>query len=181
MASLYPRILGERWRELPEQVRRALEVTDEMRASGRFQVRWSDRARARWLARLGGLPRAGENVDVELTVTSDLEGETWRRRFGADELLTRQWEERGLLIERAGVLELSFRLSVSTGRLSFHQEGARLNVLGTRVPLPRWLAPRVAASAWEDGSMQVSVELSFPWVGVLCSYQGGIERMESPR
>jgi hypothetical protein len=120
-------------------------------------------------------------VNVELTVTPDADGETWRRRFGTGELVTRQWEEHGLLAERAGQLELRFRLSVSRGRLSFLQEGARLNVGGARVSLPRWLSPRVSAFAWEDGKMQVSVEVSFPGVGLLCSYQGSLERMETAR
>ncbi len=183
MTPLYPRIVGDRWRELPEQLRRCFEtpLNAEMRASGHFRVRWGDRALACWLARLLGLPRAGERVEVELTVTSDAEGETWRRRFGSDELVTRQWEERGLLTERAGSLELGFRLSVSNGRLVFQQEAARLNVGGARISLPRWLAPRVSGYAWEHGEMQVSVEVSFPGVGLLCRYEGGLERREMPR
>lgn len=184
MTSLYPRIVGDRWRELPEQVRRCFEVpsvNEVMQASGHFRVRWGDRALARWLARLGGLPRERERVEVELTVTSDADGETWRRRFGNDELVTRQREEHGLLTERAGSLELRFRLLVSKGRLFFQQEGARLMVGGARISLPRWLSPRVSACAWEDGRMQVSVEVSFPGVGVLCRYDGSLERRGMPR
>jgi hypothetical protein len=187
MTSLYPRIVGDRWRELPERLRQCFEVPSvptvnaEMRASGHFRVRWGDRALARWLARLGGLPRTGERVEVELTVTSDAEGETWRRRFGSDELVTRQWEERGLLTERAGSLELRFRLSVSNGRLFFQQEGAVLKVGVARISLPRWLSPRVSACAWEQGQMQVSVEVSFPGVGLLCGYEGSLERTEIPQ
>ncbi len=184
MTPLYPRIVGDRWRELPVRLRQCFEapsVNGEMRASGHFRVRWGDRALARWLARLGGLPRTGERVEVELTVTSDAEGETWRRRFGTDELVTRQWEERGLLIERAGSLELRFRLSVSPGRLLFEQEGAGLKLFGARISLPRWLSPRVSACAWEHGEMQVSVEVSFPFVGLLCRYEGSLERREMPR
>jgi len=184
MTSLYPRIVGDRWRELPERLRQCFEVPSvngEMRASGHFRVRWGDRAPARWLARLGGLPRTGERVEVELTVTSDAEGETWRRRFGSDELVTRQWEERGLLTERVGSLELRFRLSVSQGRLFFEQEGAGLKLGGARISLPRWLSPRVSGCAWEHGEMQVSVEVSFPGVGLLCRYEGGLERREMPQ
>ena len=184
MLSLYPRIVGERWRELPEHVRRCFEVpsvNEEMQASGHFRIRWGDRALARWLARLGGLPRARERVEVELTVTPDADGEIWRRRFGSDQLVTRQWEEDGLLTERSGSLELRFRLSVSKGRLYFQQEGAGLMVGGRRISLPRWLCPRASACAWEDGRMQVSVEVSFPGVGVLCRYEGELERKKMPR
>ena len=56
MVPLYPRILGERWPELPERLRRSFEATTEMRTSGRFRVRWGERALARWLARWGGFP-----------------------------------------------------------------------------------------------------------------------------
>jgi hypothetical protein len=179
MAPLYPRILGERWPELPERLRRSFDVKTEMKTSGRFRVRCGERALSRWLARWGGFPRAGESVAVELTVTPDSGGETWKRRFGTDEMITRQWEECGLLTERAGALELGFRLSVSNGRMVFHQERARLSARGVRVSLPGWISPRVKAMVWEDGAMQVSVEVTFPGLGLLCSYEGSLEWMEA--
>jgi hypothetical protein len=179
MVPLYPRIIGEHWPELPERLRRSFEVTSEVRTSGRFCVRWGDRALSRWLARWGGLPRADESVAVELTVTPDAGGETWKRRFGTDELVTHQWEESGRLAERAGALELRFRLTVSNGRILFHQEKARLRARGVRFPLPGWISPRVKASVWEDETIQVSVEVSFPGLGLLCSYQGSLDWMEA--
>jgi hypothetical protein len=179
MASLYPRIVGERWRELPERLRTLFEVTSERRCSGRFRVRRGEGALARWLARWGGLPRAVESVDLDLTVTADAGGETWSRRFGFDELVTRQWEERGLLVERVGALEFRFQLSVSNGRLSFQQKGARLSAFALRIPLPRWFAPRVSAGSWDEGRVQVSVEICFPGVGLVCGYEGSLDRMDA--
>lgn len=180
--SLYPRIVGERWRELPEPLRRCFEPSDELRASGLFRVRWGDCALARLVARLGGLPRSGEGIEVELTVTPHaFGGEIWSRRFGSDELVTRQWEEHGLLTERLGAIELRFRLLVSEGRLRFQQEGAGLRVGGARIPLPRLLSPQVSACAWEQGRTHVSVEVRCPGVGLVCHYEGSLERKETRR
>jgi hypothetical protein len=114
-------------------------------------------------------------------VTPDASGETWNRRFGNDELVTRQWEERGLLAERFGSIELLFRLVVSEGRLLFHQVGARMRVGRARIRLPRWCAPRVSACVWEDGRMRVSVEVHGPAVGLLCHYEGTLARKETAR
>lgn len=96
-------------------------------------------------------------------------------------LVSRQWEERGFLTERVGSIELRFRLVVSEGRLLFHQVAAGLRMGGVRIPLPRWLSPQVTACAWEDGRMQVSVEVRCPGVGLLCHYEGTLERKETPR
>jgi hypothetical protein len=37
----------------------------------------------------------------------------------------------------------------------------------------------VKASVWEDETIQVSVEVSFPGLGLLCSYQGSLDWMEA--
>jgi hypothetical protein len=116
---------------------------------------------------------------VELKVSPDALGETWARRFGDDLLVSRQWEERGLLVERFGSLELLFRLLASEGRLLFQQEGARLSLAWARVPLPRWLSPQVSARAWEQGRMHVSVEVRCAGLGLICHYEGSLERKES--
>ncbi|HJS73322.1 MAG TPA: DUF4166 domain-containing protein, partial [Vicinamibacteria bacterium] len=168
--------------ELPEPLRLCFEASEERSASGRFRVRWGDGFLARSLARLARLPRSGEAIEVELTVSPDALGETWCRRFGHDRLVTRQWEDHGLLAERVGSLELRFRLVVSERRLLFRQEGgAGLRVAGARIPIPRWLSPRVTACAWEQGRTHVSVEVRCPGVGLLCHYEGSLERREAIR
>ena len=48
-----------------------------------------------------------------------------------------------------------------------------------RVPLPRWLSPRITAREWaglEAGSLQVAVRLSLPFVGLLIAYEGCLKR-----
>ena len=89
MSALYPHLVGRDWAELPEIVRHVHAGDAEMRATGRCTVRGSSSLLARALARLGGLPRSGE-VAVELHVSRDADGETWRRSFGDARLVTRQ-------------------------------------------------------------------------------------------
>jgi hypothetical protein len=180
MTPLYPRIVGRDWRQLPELVQRCHGGLDEVRAFGRFDIRWGKNALARALARWGGLPRAGVDLPAELTVTPDPEGETWRRRFGEDSFVTRQWEEDGLLVERAGLFELCFRLEVAGARLIFQQTGAGLRLGRARIGLPFWLSPRVSARVWQEEAMRVQVEVSLPGLGTLCRYDGGLDTRTRP-
>ena len=150
-----------------------------MHATGRFKVRGSANVLARILARAGGLPRRGE-VAMELAVTPDAAGETWRRTFGGQDLTTRQWEEGGLLVEEIGLMQIEFALTAADGALGFRQVGARVGRGRRHVRLPRWLAPAVTARAWSDDGLRVEVEIRFPAAGLLCAYEG-VLRKDAPR
>jgi hypothetical protein len=84
-----------------------------------------------------------------------------------------------LLAERLGCLEFWFRLRVIEHALDFWHTGTT-GVLGPlRVPLPRWLSPRITAREWaglEEGSLQVEVRISLPLIGLLMAYEGCLKR-----
>jgi uncharacterized protein DUF4166 len=170
--ALYPRLVGADWAALPEAVRAVHAGETEMRATGRFTVRGSSGRLARLLARLGGLPRPGTEVATELCVRPEPPGELWRRSFGAERLVTRQWEEDGLLVEQIGLMQLVFSLSVVDGVLKFRQVAARVGLGRRHVPLHRWLAPEVTARTWADGGVRVQVDVRLPAAGLLCAYDG---------
>jgi hypothetical protein len=169
--------LGEAWGEVDEAVRRLHERGAGPCGEGLFAVRRGNFF-ARTLARLFGLPAGGESVRVRLSVTQTEGGaaERWHRTFEGRVFDTLQREgEGGLLAERAGPVELLFRLSVEGGALIYKQAGAALRVGPLRVPLPRAFAPRVEARerGAEDGEVvHVHVSSSAPFVGLMLSYEG---------
>jgi Domain of unknown function (DUF4166) len=126
---------------------------------------------ARMLARLVGLPGSGE-VSMDLRIRPDALGETWSRRFGERPVVTRQWEEDGLLVEERGLLQFLFSLTAAEGALDFRQVAVRLARGRLSVPLHRWLAPVVSARAWAADGACVEVEIRAPAAGLLCAYQG---------
>jgi hypothetical protein len=174
---LYERLLGEAWHELDEPVRRLHERGTGPCGEGLFAVRGGNFF-ARSLARLAGLPSGGEAVRVCLSVTHAEDGaaERWHRTFEGRVFDTWQREGEGrLLAERAGPVELLFKLSVEGGALVYTQAGAALRVGALRLPLPRALAPRVEARerGADDGeSVHVHVSSDAPFVGLMLSYEG---------
>jgi hypothetical protein len=132
------------------------------------------------MARLMHLPEAGVDIPVRLSVNADAYGERWHRTFGAGgtPFVTEQRAgESGLMIERIGWTEIRYRLEIAGGALFYRQMGTVLCMGALRLPLPRWLAPRIAAreSAIDEKLTHISVEVTLPLVGRLISYKGFIE------
>jgi hypothetical protein len=60
----------------------------------------------------------------------------------------------------------------------FDQIAAALTLGPLRLPLPRWIAPRVAARTWFDGArrtIEVRVSMTGPGSVPLIEYEGSIE------
>ncbi|HJQ34591.1 MAG TPA: DUF4166 domain-containing protein [Pyrinomonadaceae bacterium] len=174
--GLYERLVGAGWETLDEAVRRFHPSGKGMRAAGTFAVRRGRGLAAHLLARLMGLPESGEAVPLLLRVTPHAAGERWRRSFAGRDFVTEQRAgTRLLLAERAGPVEMLFRLKAEGGALVYTQEGVALRAGPLRVPLPRRLAPRVEASerAGRGGrGVQVSVCVTAPLVGLVIRYEG---------
>jgi hypothetical protein len=178
--ALYPRLLGNAWTELDAAVRHWHDATCQVQGAGLFTVRHGPGGLARFLAWLLRLPPAGEALTTRLVIRRQAWGETWSRTFAGKALRTVQYQRgAALLAERLGGLEFRFRLSVIEHALEFwHTDTA--GVLGSlRVPLPRWLSPRLTAREWagpEAGSLRVAVRISVPFVGLLIAYEGWLRR-----
>lgn len=137
---------------------------------GAFAVERGRTRRARLLAVLLRLPRAGAAVPVTLTVTRDGSYDTWSRDFGGRRLVTTQRLTRdGLLVEAVGPLRLAYAGSVTDDALTL--TAVRTTLLG--LPLPRWCAPRVTARVTgDDHALDVAVAISAPAAGLLLRYAG---------
>lgn len=180
-SGLYPKVLGDSWCSLDEALRRLHAAGATVRAAGVFRVLHGTNTVARSLARLARLPAAGEAVDVQLVVSALEHGEEWRRTFAGRPLVSMQYQQADGLMERMGIVALRFQLAVSDGALHYQTTRAALCLARLRIPLPRWLSPRV--TAWERAEraqIRVSVEVHLPLVGRLIAYEGQLTQVEEP-
>jgi hypothetical protein len=175
--ALYPRLLGAAWEQVDAGVRSIhLDGEPTVHATGVFRICRGTGRLARFLAAVMRLPAACETAATVLNVTGDAERERWERSFGGHFFITTQYERPGnILGESGGPVELRFRLEVVDGSLIYHHVGTALRLGPLRMPLPRWLAPRITADERPDGSptrTQVRVEVSALLTGLVISYSG---------
>ena len=178
--ALYPRLIGKAWAELDASVQHWHDASHQVQGTGLFTVRHGQRGMARFLVWLLRLPTSGEALATRLVILRHAWGETWSRTLAGRALMTIQYQ-RGteLLAERLGYLEFWFRLRVIEHALDFWHTGTACVLGPMRVPLPRWLSPRIAAREWaglEEGSLQVAVYVSLPCIGLLLAYEGCLKR-----
>ncbi len=184
-SGLYSRLLGDSWRDLDKALRCLHGAGANVHAEGVFRVRQGSNRVARVIARWSRMPAAGDAVDIRLKVTADEKGEEWRRTFAGHPLVSLQlYRDDGLLVERMGMVELRFRLTVAGGSLNYQTESAALSLGSLSLPLPNWLSPRVIARERAVGDLNqvhVSVDVSFPLLGRLIAYDGMLTRIEAHR
>ncbi len=137
--SLYRRVLGSRFDELPAVLKRFHDAAGGGRARGVFRVVRGRGLLRNAVASLLGFPRAGANLAVVLEVVLEGDRERWCRRFPARTVVSTQWERDQLLIERFGLNSFSSSLKVDGADLVYEFRQAWL----AGVPMPAWLSPRV--------------------------------------
>ena len=131
------------------------------RFSGEITVEMTRNPLLRLALKLAGFP--GRFVDADLDFTKEKQGnaEIWTRRIGDEVMRTVQWAESGeRLAERLGMMTATSRLSLADGGLDLTDWGFRF--VGLR--LPRWAAPKVAASERPDqGRYRFEIAICPPW------------------
>jgi hypothetical protein len=118
---VYRRLLQDDFDRLAPVLRKLHDAQAGVRARGSVSVRHE----SRWLARLFGFPRAGDDIPLELAVESVAEGETWTRKFAGDILRSVQRAaEDGLMIEDMGQLRLKLRVFADGEDLRLESQSA---------------------------------------------------------
>jgi hypothetical protein len=170
---LYQRVLGDRFKSLPEVLRRFHQTPGGGRAKGTFRVQRGQGWLRGALGAVLGMPRAGDDVPVALNVVVEGERERWVRRIGSSRMVTVQWARRGLLLEAFGPSSFSCELMIEGTSLRY--EFRRAWFLG--IPLPRRLSPivegRVDAG---ENRWRVDVRIVAPFLGEMVRYEGWIEQ-----
>lgn len=177
--SLFARVLGPAFADLPEPLRAVHGAAGALTLRGRATVTRGTNPLARLAAGLVGFPAAGEDVPVAVTIAPDRDGEVWTRRFGDRRFRSRlRAAGPARVYERFGLLE--FRLAVPAGRdgLGLVVEGWRLGPL----PLPRALAPASAARESVDpaGRFRFDVPVHLPLAGLVVHYRGWLVPEAAP-
>jgi hypothetical protein len=118
------------------------------------------------------MPKAGENVPVQLEVIALEDREIWLRHFPGQILKSVQRDRGGLLLERFGLGSFSSTLEVCGSRVVYRF--GRAWFLG--VPVPRRFAPFVESyvDAGETAWLVV-VRLFAPLLGEIVHYEGWVE------
>src|SRR5262249_522242 len=141
--GVYHTTLGPRWSELHDAVRRLHRPGATVTATGVFRIRHGNLL-ARLLARIAGLPAAGEGVDFRLVVPPNEQGEQWDRNFdGRFMSSTQRTHADSVIVERIGLQEVHLGVNVVDGVLHYHGLRAAICLGPLRIPIP---APRFSAS-----------------------------------
>jgi hypothetical protein len=170
--SLYLRVLGPRFEELPPVLQRFHNDTGGGRARGTFRVERGPGRLRDAVATLLGLPRAGDRVAVRLRIVKEKDRERWIRYFGEQRVSTTQWDHGEVLLERNGPVSFSSELVIRGSRLMYKFRRAWL----AGIPLPLGLSPYIDSyvDAGENG-WRVVVHVFAPFLGEIVHYEGWVE------
>jgi hypothetical protein len=170
--SLYRRLLGSRFDELPGALRRFHDASGGGRARGVLEVERGRGPIRNVVASLMGFPRAGVNLPVVLEVTVQGDRERWCRRFPKKTVTSMQWDRDQLLIERFGPYSFSCSLKLEGADMVYEFRQAWLAGL----PLPLWFLPRAEGIAsGDEKGWRVLVRIFVPGLGQILRYEGRVE------
>lgn len=178
--TLYQRLLGDDFADLPPVLRAFHGRRSGGRASGRVEVLRGRGPVHALLGRLLRLPPAGKETPLRLQVVVKGEREHWFRVFETDPVVTLnavQSARDGLLEETFGPMRLGFRPSATPDGLRFEQAHCRLGPL----TLPRAISPRAGAELTADdggNGWHIDVHLEAPLLGPVLRYRGRVVESE---
>lgn len=165
---------GSAFAALPTPLRAFHDATGAPVWRGRAEIATGRNPVARLLRRIIGLPEAGSDIPLTVSVErfddTEAKAESWTRNFGGVRFTSRLHEEAGVLHERFG--PVTFRLG-----LAARDGGLELPVVSARccgIPMPRFLLPRSQAreDVDEHGRFRFDVKLTLPFFGLLTHYRG---------
>ena len=169
IASLFQRVIGPRFLELPPELQRIHDDRPHVMLAGVCDVERGANPLIALIALMASLPPTGGKVRTTVRIDRDAHGETWTRNFGGHQMRSRLWTSDGLLMERLGLVKLAFNLQVETDRIEWRV--ARARVMGLRLPAG-WFSSARATEQVIGGEYRFDVRVTMPIVGLLVNYRG---------
>ena len=172
--TLYRRVMGEAFAQLPRQVRRMHELNGDAGAAGEATVVSGKHVLARLACRIMRFPPRGD-YPVHVHFTERGGAETWTRDFGRHRFRSVLSQKGPWLSERFGPISFLFDLPSD-------ERGLKMRLRGWRffgVPLPLGVAPSIEAKETEEaGRFRFDVRASLPFIGHVIHYSGWLERTD---
>lgn len=170
---LYERVMGDRFGQLPPEVRAIHCVFRDGGATGEAQVTGASNPVAALIARIVGFPKPGSHrLHVHFRETDGRE--SWTRDFSGRCFQSHLSQRGPWLVERFGPFRFAFDLPSDTEGLTMIMRRWWIGFL----PLPLWLAPRSTAREWaENGCFHFDVPITLPLIGRLVHYRGWLVAM----
>ncbi|MCJ8159551.1 DUF4166 domain-containing protein [Sphingomonas sp. LaA6.9] len=170
-ATLYERVMGSRYAELPREVRSIHDVQGDGGATGRAQVTGASNWVGTLVARVMGFPDVGDH-QLHVRFQEAHGCESWTRDFGARRFRSHLSQKGSWLVERFGPFRFAFDLPSDENGLTMIMQGWWIGA----IPLPKWMAPRSTAREWaQDGRFHFDVPIELPFVGRIVHYRGWLE------
>lgn len=173
--SLFERVLGKTFAELPGAVRKMHDSRISKHFEGRATITRGGGIIAKLIGAALGFPGSGENIPTTVAIRRDGDRETWVRHFGRatfkSDMSPAPTNRSGRITERFGFLSFDIDLDARRGRLHYPVARCRIGP----VALPRFLTPRsdtVEYRGTEDGRFHFSVKIDLPIFGHFISYNG---------
>jgi hypothetical protein len=169
MSSLYRRLLGAAFDTLPPTLQNFHDVTTAWSGRADFRITRGRGLLRNFVATMGGLPAAGDDVPMHLRIIKEGDGERWIREFAGRKLVSLQKAADGLLVESFGSITLGFRLVAAPPELQLIP--ARAWILG--MPFPRALAPSgTGIEVGRDDGCAIVARAFAPLLGEIVRYEG---------
>ena len=168
--SLFQRLLGSSFETLPAPIRRLHDTRKHKVFAGNCRIERGSHWLVPLFALAMSLPKAGDDVPVEISIQSAGGEETWARNFAGQPMRSALSERNGQLEERLGPMCFRFALRVENQATVWTLEGVKL--LGL-LPLPlAWFKGMGARESAQSGRYHFDVSAALPVVGRLIHYRG---------
>lgn len=172
MKSLYEKVLGPQFNQLPTGLAKFHSVHGTYACKGYAKVIGANRRWIRWLAKLLNLPTTSENVSVNFELIADGNSETWIRQFGKQIMRSTLQEKDGYLIERLGPMVLRSSLQWSSNTLKMRIIDASIGF----IRFPTWCLPKVIADeTYSANKLHFLIDVRWTWIGTLVGYSGYLD------
>jgi hypothetical protein len=170
--SLYRRLLGTQFDDLPGALKRFHDSPSSGRVRGTFLITRGRGFLRNAVASLLGFPKAAIDAKVVLEVKVEGDRERWCRRFPSETVVSVQWDDGQLLIEQYGRTAFSSHLTLKGDELIYEFERAWLS----GIPFPSWFSPRVDGSVkGDENGWRVVTRVFAPVLGEVLHYEGRVQ------